>query len=263
MPRIALGVEYSGAHYYGWQRQAHNISIQAHLESALSKVAATPILTYCAGRTDAGVHATNQVVHFNFSPISSSRPLVAWVRGVNTHLPPDIRVMWAQEVENDFDARKSALFRRYLYLFVNQTVKPGIMHRSITWVFPTLDYQVMHQGAQHLLGEHDFTSFRAAQCQAKSPVRHLHAIEVTQKGNCILLDVTANAFLHHMVRNIAGSLLLVGQGKYSPEWMKTVLEARDRRQAGVMAPPDGLYLIHVSYHSKFQIPNQPRYPWFL
>jgi tRNA pseudouridine38-40 synthase len=263
MPRIALGIEYHGARYYGWQRQAHNPSIQAHLESALCKVASKSILTYCAGRTDAGVHATNQVVHFDFPETSSARPLVAWVRGVNTYLPPDIRVLWAQEVDSDFDARKSALFRRYLYLFINQAVKPGIMHDSITWVLPTLDHHLMHQGAQYLVGEHDFTSFRAAQCQAKTPVRRLHAIEVVQKGNCILLDVTANAFLHHMVRNIAGSLLLVGQGKFSPEWMKTLLEVKDRRQAGMMAPPDGLYLAHVSYHSKFGIPNQPRYPWFL
>lgn len=260
--RIALGIEYHGAAYYGWQRQKQHPSIQAYLETALTQVASHPILTYCAGRTDAGVHATHQVVHFDYDE-TSPRPLIAWVRGTNSYLPPDIRVLWAKEVDASFDARKSASSRRYLYLFVNQPVRPGILHQSITWVLRNLEVQAMHNAAQYLVGKHDFTTFRGAHCQAKTPVRDLQKISVSQKGQCIVLDITANAFLHHMVRNIAGSLMAIGQEKYPPTWMKDLLEAKDRKQAGMMAPAEGLYLINVSYHSQYELPNQPRYPWFL
>jgi tRNA pseudouridine38-40 synthase len=261
MQRIALGIEYNGANYAGWQRQRHSPSIQAHIESALSKIAAHPVAVFCAGRTDAGVHASGQVLHFD---TPSARPLIAWVRGVNAYLPSDIRVLWVKPVSSDFDARKSALSRRYCYIIANQPVSPGIMHKTITWVLSPLDAPLMQTGANFLLGNHDFSSFRAAQCQAKSPVRTLHDITITRKNEQIIVDVTANAFLHHMVRNIVGTLISVGQKKYPCAWIQDVLHAKDRRAAGLTAPSNGLYLVKVSYPDKFEIPLSTAFssPWF-
>jgi tRNA pseudouridine38-40 synthase len=226
---------------------------------ALSKVANHPILTYCAGRTDSGVHATGQVVHFD---TTVERANQAWVRGVNTYLPKDIRVLGCYEVDNAFDARKSATFRRYCYVIANQSVSPGIMHQSMTWVIPRLDENAMQEGVSHLVGKHDFTSFRATQCQAKTPIRTIHSAYVQRVGHLVILDITANAFLHHMVRNIVGTLLEVAKHKQSPQWIKSVLDAKDRRFAGLTAPPEGLYLVQVGYPNYNQVPTDPLFPWF-
>lgn len=260
MVRIALGVEYDGTHYSGWQRQSHKPSVQAQVEKALSHIANEPIQVFCAGRTDAGVHASGQIIHFD---TSAQRPAVAWIRGANCHLPPDIRILWHQEVPADFDARKSAIGRRYCYIIANQPVPPGIMHRGVTWVLPPLDVVAMQQGAQYLIGEHDFSAFRAAGCQAKTPVRHLSRFSVSRHGTNIILDVTANAFLHHMVRNIAGSLIQIGQHKHPPQWIQMLLAKKDRRLAAATAAPNGLYLVHAIYPNNFDIPAFPRLPWFL
>lgn len=261
MQRIALGIEYDGANYSGWQRQHHKPSVQEHLEKALSKVASHPVIVFCAGRTDAGVHASGQVVHFDTAAI---RQDPAWTRGVNSHLPKDIRVCWSKKVASTFDARRSALSRRYYFVIVNRPVPPGILHNAMTWVLPTLDVALMQEGAKYLLGEHDFSAFRASQCQAKSAVRTMHAIDVTRTENdLILLDVTANAFLQHMVRNIAGTLIAVGQKKYPPSWIAEVLASKDRRKAGITAPPQGLYLVKVNYPSCFEIPTTEKSLYFL
>lgn len=259
MQRIALGIEYDGSRYCGWQRQINSLSIQENLENALSKVANHPIMTFCAGRTDAGVHASNQVIHFETEAL---RDKVAWVRGVNSYLPLDIRVCWMQVVPDEFDARKSAVSRRYCYVMVNRPVSPGIMRHGVTWVLPTLDVQAMQKAAQHLLGKHDFSSFRGANCQAKTPIRTITAISLHANGDNIILDITANAFLYHMVRNIVGSLIMVGQGKCEESWIKDVLDAKDRRLAGHKAPPNGLYLVEVKYPSKFELEAALRMPWF-
>lgn len=260
MQRIALGLEYNGASYSGWQRQNHRPSIQAHLESAVAKIANHPSLVFCAGRTDAGVHACGQVVHFDTPSI---RPEVAWVRGINSYLPKDIRVHWSRSVSAEFDARKSAFFRRYCYIIVNRKTRPGIMHEAMTWVLEPLDVDAMYKGAQYLLGKHDFSSFRATQCQAKTPIRTIQAVKVFRKGEHIILDITANAFLHHMVRNIVGTLIKVGQNQYPATWIAEVLAAKDRRSAGVTASPHGLYLVDVGYPNEFKIPATSIQPWFL
>lgn len=259
MQRIALGIEYDGANYSGWQRQQHHASVQALLEKAIAKIASHPIEVICAGRTDAGVHASGQVVHFD---TSANRPEFAWIRGVNNYLPRDIRVCWGKSVDSSFNARKSALSRRYCYIILNRPVRPGILHHAVTWMLPPLDVAAMQKGAQHLLGTHDFTTFRASGCQAKTATRTLSQIHLMRRGDQIILDVTANAFLHHMVRNITGSLLEVGQNKQSPEWIAEILQARDRRRAGITAPPQGLYLIKVNYPDNYPIPSDVRLPWF-
>ncbi|HRE30660.1 MAG TPA: tRNA pseudouridine(38-40) synthase TruA [Candidatus Berkiella sp.] len=259
MQRIALGIEYDGSRYFGWQRQKKRTSVQESLETAISKVANHPILTYCAGRTDAGVHASNQVIHFDSE---ADRAPIAWVRGVNSYLPPDIRVCWMQPVSADFDARKSALSRRYCYIIVNRAVSPGILRHGVTWILPTLDVDAMQSGAQYLLGKHDFSSFRGAHCQAKTPIRTISAVQFHRLGDNIILDITANAFLYHMVRNIVGSLLMVGQGKCPDTWIKGVLAAKDRRAAGLTAPPQGLYLVDVRYPDNFGLLEPIRMPWF-
>lgn len=259
MQRIALGIEYDGSRYFGWQRQNKNPSVQENLEMALSKVANHPVLTFCAGRTDAGVHASNQVVHFDTEAI---REPIAWIRGVNSYLPLDIRVCWMRMVSPLFDARKSALSRRYCYVMVNRAVSPGIMRHGVTWVLPALNVEAMEEAAQHLLGKHDFSSFRGAHCQAKTATRTISAVHLRTAGDNIILDITANAFLYHMVRNIVGSLLMVGQGKCETSWIKDVLMAKDRRLAGHTAPPQGLYLVDVRYPDNFELPAPIRMPWF-
>lgn len=260
MQRIALGIEYDGTNYFGWQRQRHHVSVQGELESAISKVADHAVLTACAGRTDAKVHACGQVIHFDTTAL---RSLDAWLKGINTHLPRDIRVKWSCDVPLTFDARKSALNRRYIYVILNQPVSSGILRHATTWIYHNLDISKMQVAANYLLGTHDFTAFRGAHCQAKTPIRTISAIEFTQIREKIIFDITANAFLHHMVRNIVGTLLLVGQQKCPPEWVQTVLQSRDRRQAGAMAPPQGLYLLNVSYPEYFNLPQISDRPWFL
>ena len=252
--RIALGLEYDGSRFHGFERQPARRTVQGEVEEALARVAASPVRVVCAGRTDAGVHALGQVVHFDSV---ASRPARAWVRGTNTYLSPDVTVLWARCVAEDFHARFLALRRRYRYLIVNRSTRPALLAGRAAWEHRRLDARCMHLGAQHLAGEHDFSSFRAAGCQASHPVRHVHRIEVLRSGERVVIDVCANAFLQHMVRNIAGTLLAVGSGVQDPAWVASVLAARDRRAAGVTAPPGGLYLVGVDYPEATGIPAVP------
>lgn len=258
--RIALGVEYDGSAFHGWQRQRELSSVQETLEEALSYIACHPVQTVCAGRTDKGVHASHQVVHFDTNAKRDGR---AWVYGANTVLSPFVRVLWAKSVPNDFHARRSALVRRYRYVIYNHAIRPSLLKNYVSWYYRPLDVQKMSEAAQYWIGEHDFSSFRAAQCQSKSPIRHVHAITVIRLGDRIVIDVTANAFLHHMIRNMAGVLLAIGAGLAGVEWAQTVLMAKDRRQAGLTASPQGLYLVTVRYGLHFGLPETPVGPWFL
>ncbi|MCQ4346717.1 tRNA pseudouridine(38-40) synthase TruA [Pseudomonas stutzeri] len=259
--RIALGVEYKGARYRGWQRQEAGVpSVQEALERALSKVAAEPVSILCAGRTDAAVHASGQVVHFD---TRVERPLKAWVMGANANLPGDISVTWAQPMPAHFHARFSAVARRYRYVIYNDPVRPAHMAEEVTWNHRPLDVARMRAAAGALVGTHDFTSFRAVQCQAKSPVKTIHHLRIVEHGRFIVLDVRANAFLHHMVRNIAGVLMTIGAGEREPQWTEEILAARDRRSGGVTAHPYGLYLVQVEYPDEFQLPQRYLGPHFL
>ena len=242
--RIALGVEYDGQHYHGWQAQQEVNSVQAEVERALSTVANHAIEVICAGRTDAGVHALEQVVHFDSD---ADRPTHAWMLGANTLLPRDIAIKWVQTVSDEFHARFSATRRRYRYIIYNHPSRPALSRQRVTWHTYSLDAQLMHQAAQVLLGEHDFSSFRAAECQAKTPVRTVHEINVQREGDSIIIEIEANAFLHHMVRNIVGVLMAIGARKAPIEWMAEVLAAKSRQSGGVTAPPDGLYLLKITY----------------
>lgn len=250
--RIALGVEYCGTGLRGFQKQKHDaLTVQETLEKALSKVAAEPVTLVCAGRTDSGVHATGQVVHFD---TCAQRPTKAWIQGVNTQMPFGVRVHWAQEMPAQFHARFSARNRTYRYLIHSAPTRSAQAAREVTWTDRTLDLSAMRAGAQHLLGEHDFSSFRAAQCQARSPVRRLMGLDIGRVGQLIVLEVSATAFLHHMVRNIVGVLMAVGRGDRSPDWVREVLQARDRSAASVTAAPHGLYLVDVQYPQEFSLP---------
>ncbi|MFC0323048.1 tRNA pseudouridine(38-40) synthase TruA [Gallibacterium melopsittaci] len=260
MKKIALGITYDGSRYFGWQKQQAVQSIQGEIERALSIVANEPIEIFCAGRTDAGVHATGQVIHFTTNAI---RPTQAWTFGTNVHLPPDIAVSWATEVPEDFHARFSALSRRYRYIIYNHTQRPAILATGITHYHQPLDAEKMHLAGQFLLGENDFSSFRAAQCQSKSPNRNVHHLNVSRKGNYIIVDIQANAFVHHMVRNIVGSLLEVGSGKQSPEWIQWLLQQKDRTLAAPTAKAAGLYLVEVRYPTQFALPKNAVGPLFL
>ena len=257
MPRIALGIEYDGTAFAGWQSQSHSMGIQTVVETALAHVADHPVAVVAAGRTDAGVHATAQVAHFDVTVERSER---AWVLGANTHLRGAISLLWARPVSPDFHARFSALARSYRYVIRNRAERPALDRYRACWVRESLDATLMHAAAQALVGVHDFSSFRAAQCQSRSPIRDLQKIEVTRHEDLLTIDVTANAFLHHMVRNIAGVLVAVGRGKQPARWVREVLELRDRRQGGVTAPPQGLYLVGVRYPPEFDLPVQPEDP---
>ncbi|WP_152206706.1 tRNA pseudouridine(38-40) synthase TruA [Marinobacter changyiensis] len=259
--RVALVFEYDGAGYHGWQFQKSGVpSIEGALVKAISRVADHPVELVCAGRTDAGVHASYQVVHFD---TPSVRDMRAWVMGINTGLPPAAAVHWAGAVAEDFHARFSATFRRYRYIIFNHEVRPGILRKQISWTFRPLEAEVMNRAAQVLLGEHDFSAFRAAGCQSRTPNRRLDFIEIRRHGEYLVLDVKANAFLHHMVRNIAGALMAVGSGKRPERWIHEILTGRDRKLAGVTAPPDGLYLVDVGYPDHFGIPKSMPGPGFV
>lgn len=258
--KIALGIEYDGSTYFGWQRQQSVDSIQERLESALSIIADEPINVFCAGRTDAGVHATGQVVHFE---TNAKRSQSAWTMGVNSHLPINISVRWSKDVETSFHARHSAIARRYRYIIYNHRYRPAILAKGVSHYYLPLDEKLMHQAAQYLLGENDFSSFRAAQCQSLTPWRNIHHIKVTRQGDYIIVDIKANAFVHHMVRNIVGSLLEVGCGNKKPSWLSALLQAKDRTLAAATAKPEGLYLVQVDYPLVYQIPNLLLGPLFL
>lgn len=258
--RIALKVEYDGSQYHGWQAQNTLRTVQLHLEEALSKVANHRVEVICAGRTDTGVHATHQIVHFD---THSSRSLRAWVHGTNTHLPKDMCVKNSYYVNNDFHARYSATARRYRYVIYNSPIRPSLLRGHVAWTYRHLDHGMMHHAAQDLLGEHDFTSFRSVECQSKSPIREIKMIKVYRNGHYVILDIMANAFLHHMVRNIAGVLISIGAGRHPVDYVKFLLKEKDRRLGAETASPYGLYLVGVSYPENFNISSETLGPWFL
>ncbi|SRR5690554_6758252 len=257
--RFALGVEYDGSPFSGWQRQAHAASVQAAVERALSKIADHPVQATCAGRTDAGVHATQQVVHFDTSAV---RPARAWLMGGNANLPESVGFTWLREVDDSFNARFSATARAYRYVICSRPLRPALHRKRVSWTYKALDAERMHEAGQALLGEHDFTSFRAVACQAKHPIRTIERLSVRRSGDYLYLDIAANAFLHHMVRNIAGTLMTVGAGEQPVGWVREVLEARDRTVAGITAPAEGLYLVAVRYPSVYDLPEQGELPVF-
>lgn len=252
--RYALVVEYDGSAYQGFQRQASaKKTIQAELELALSQIAAHPVTLVCAGRTDAGVHATHQVVHFDSA---AERVQKAWIEGTNTKLPKSIRVRWAGRVPGEFHARFSAQARTYRYITYSASVRSAFLPVSATWLRSSLDVEAMQRAANYLLGEHDFSSFRASQCQARSPVRHVEHLRFSKRGAFVVMEVKANAFLHHMVRNLMGSLYEVGRGARAPEWIGEILSLKDRNAAAPTAPPHGLYFVGVDYPAEFSLPSK-------
>ena len=253
--RIALGVEYDGADFSGWQRQKGARTVQGCVEAALSKVADHPVQVMCAGRTDAGVHAGGQVIHFE---TEVTRPARSWVFGANANLPKDVSMLWAQPVSNDFHARFSARRRRYRYVILSRPVRPTFLAGRVSWDYRTFDETRMAAAAASLVGEHDFTSYRALACQAKTPIRTLYHLDVTRQDDLIFIDIAANGFLHHMVRNIAGVLMAIGAGEREPMWACQILDMRNRTAGGVTAPPYGLYLMEVSYPESFSIPALER-----
>jgi len=255
--RVALAVEYDGTPYCGWQYQDHSPSVQEHVEKALSKVANGPVRVICAGRTDTGVHATAQVIHFDTEVM---RSMHSWVFGANANLPDSISVLWAQEVDREFHARFSAIRRRYRYVILNRRIRHALLANRVVWEYRPLDEARMAAAAAYLVGEHDFSSYRALACQAKSPVRTLYQLDVSRQGELVILDLEANAFLHHMVRNIAGVLMTIGAGEQEPEWAKKVLELRDRTLGGITARSGGLYLTGVDYPAEFDLPALSRLP---
>jgi tRNA pseudouridine38-40 synthase len=252
--RIALGVEYDGSRFAGWQWQTGRPSVQETLEGALSRVANHPVRVICAGRTDAGVHGLAQVVHFDSA---STRSEYSWQMGANSGLPPEVRVTFAKPVSSDFHARSQAIARYYRYSILSRSASSALDAGRITWTPHALDEGRMREAAEPLLGDQDFSAFRAQGCQSKSPRRIMHFIHVVRDGDRIHLDLCANAFVHHMVRNIAGALIEVGTGKRSPDWVAEILEGRDRARAGVTAPPDGLYFAGVLYPDQFDLPRHP------
>ena len=261
--RIALGISYSGSAYEGWQSQLSGKTVQDKLELALSKFSVQPVRVMCAGRTDAGVHALMQVVHFD-TPLQ--RETASWVRGTNAFLPSDIAVQWAQPVPDTFHSRASAIARRYAYVVLESPVRPSVEAGRVGWVYRPLDGAAMRQAASYLLGEHDFSSFRAAQCQAKSPVKTMNRIDISQRAGAgsryWRFEFEANAFLHHMIRNLMGCLLAIGQGSHPPEWLAEVIEARRRDAAAPTFSPDGLYFLGPVYEERHGLPSRTAsYDW--
>ena len=257
---LALGIEYDGSLYYGWQRQNEVRSVQEELEKALSQVANQPVTVFCAGRTDAGVHGTGQVVHFT---TTSLRKDAAWTLGTNTHLPADVAVRWVKTVPDDFHARFSATARRYRYVIYNNRLRPAILGGGMTHFYHHLDEEKMQRAGQCLLGENDFTSFRAVQCQSRTPMRNVMHLYVTRHGDYVVVDIKANAFVHHMVRNIVGSLMEIGCGNKPESWMAELLAAKDRKLAAATARAEGLYLVAVDYPERFDLPRPTMGPLFL
>ncbi len=247
-----MAVEYDGSDFFGWQIQKEGRDVQSCVERALGVVADEPVKAVCAGRTDSGVHAIGQVIHFDTSAVRGER---SWVLGVNSNLPDDVNATWARVVAADFHARFSARRRTYRYLFVNRRVRSSLLRDRACWVHRPLDADRMQHAARCLLGEHDFSSFRAANCQAKSATRTIHRLDVVRQQDFIWLTICANAFLQHMVRNIAGALMRVGLGERDPAWVEDVLSRRDRTRAGVTAPPEGLYFTAVGYPPQFELPE--------
>ncbi|ODN42195.1 tRNA pseudouridine(38-40) synthase TruA [Piscirickettsia litoralis] len=250
--RIAVSLAYEGGAYCGWQIQSHSPSVQEQVEKALSRVANHPVQVVCAGRTDTGVHASHQIIHFDTDAV---RPMHAWVKGANTYLPKDINLNWAVPVSDEFHARFSALSRRYRYIIYNGPMRLGLWHQQMTYCYQGLDEKKMQEAAQYWLGEHDFSSFRASGCQSNTPMRRIDAFTVQRQGSTVFFDVEANAFLHHMIRNFAGVLMEIGRGNKAVAWANEVLESRDRRVAGVTAPANGLYFVNVTYPDIFQLPK--------
>ena len=253
--RIALGLEYDGSAFCGWQTQPDKCAVQDKLEAALAQLAGARIATVCAGRTDAAVHALGQVVHFD---TVARRPLSAWVRGANALLPPHIAVNWAHEVRADFHARYSARERCYRYVLLNRAVRPAADRGRVGWFHLPLDVERMRLAAGTLIGEHDFSAFRSSECQARTPVRELRRLEIERSGDYIAFEFAANAYLHHMVRNIVGALVYVGKGKHPPEWMSELLRGRDRTLAAPTFDPAGLYLTRVVYDELWGLPSASR-----
>jgi tRNA pseudouridine38-40 synthase len=259
--RLALGISYSGQAYEGWQSQPSGRTVQDRLEAALGEFATQPISTVCAGRTDAGVHALMQVVHFD-TPIH--REEFSWIRGTNRFLPPDIAVQWAKPVPEAFHSRASALARRYAYVVLESPVRPSVEAGRVGWVFRPLDAGAMQEAAALLIGQHDFSSFRAAACQAKTPVKTMNRVAIARHGSYWRFEFEADAFLHHMIRNIMGCLLVIGQGQQQPRWMGQVLAARDRDAAAATFSPDGLYFLGPLYSPQWNLPSgTAAYDWVL
>jgi tRNA pseudouridine38-40 synthase len=255
--RLAFGIEYDGSDFFGWQRQSSGRTVQGCVEKALSQVADHEVAVICAGRTDTGVHATGQVIHIDTDAVRDSK---GWVRGTNANLPPDVRVRWVTEISDDFHARFAARRRHYRYIIQSQSTGSALLRNRVCREYAHLDEAGMARAAASLIGEHDFTSFRATACQAHSPVRTIYRLDVSRSGDFIYIDVVANAFLHHMVRCIAGVLRAVGRGDRPVGWVADVLAARDRTLAGVNAPPAGLYLVEVQYPEYFNVPSGKRLP---
>jgi tRNA pseudouridine38-40 synthase len=259
LKRIALGIQYDGADWRGWQTQPDGHTVQDRLQAAIQDFTQQCITVMCAGRTDAGVHAIEQVVHLD---TELERLPVSWVRGVNSYLPPSIAVRWAHEVPREFHARSSARARCYRYLLYNHPVRSPLWRGRAGWVFRSLALEPMRQAVQYLIGEHDFSAFRAAECQSITPVKTMQEIRIEQRGNLFLFEFRADAFLHHMIRNLMGSLISVGKGDQPPEWLNALLAGRDRRRAAPTFMPDGLYLARVIYEDKWGLPQQPlEFPW--
>ena len=253
--RIALGVEYDGAPYCGWQSQVNGCGVQDFVENAIAKIAEQPIRIHAAGRTDTGVHAMMQVVHFD---TEVSRPESAWVRGVNAFLPKTVRVVWAKLVDDTFHARFSATQRSYQYLLVNQATAPAINADKVGWYHLPLNVAAMQEAIGYLQGEHDFSAFRASECQANSPIRTLHTASIKAHGDYIIVNFSPNAFLQHQVRNMVGALIYVGNGKYSPEFIKELLVQKNRTLSPPTFSPSGLYLVGVAYDKTFDLPSTQR-----
>ena len=251
--RIVLGIEYNGSLFSGYQLQAHGTrTVQGELEKALSKVANEAIRLTCAGRTDTGVHATGQVVHFD---TAMQRELKAWMLGGNTNLPRDISIHWVRQVNENFSARFSAISRSYRYILYNRKARSAVFQQNVAWSYGEYDEDAMNAAAQLLLGEHDFSAFRSSKCQASHAMRVMQNIDVKRQGDYIILDIKANAFLHHMVRNIMGTLMVIGRGEQSIEWMQDILQGQDRKCAGMTASAAGLYLVNVEYPEEYGLPD--------
>ncbi len=258
--KIAFGVEYDGSRFRGWQIQNGARTVQSCLEQALSKIANHPVSAVCAGRTDTGVHAIGQVIHIQ---TEAQREEWEWIRGTNSNLPDDVNIVWAKVVDGDFHARFSACSRIYRYLIFNRPVRSAVWGGRATWIYRPLDHESMRAGARWLLGRHDFSAFRAAGCQAKSPVKDITRFEINRTGHLITVEIEADAFLYHMVRNIAGVLIAVGTGERHPDWVQEVVSSKDRTHGGITAAPDGLYFMSPTYPLRYAIPRLQDFstPW--